>query len=587
MDALTWMRSSQTLKLLITDNVNNGNQLVKRLNREGRLVSGLTVTVPARIAKELLVRHFAESGKIRRVREMTDDIGAFILEGILREHPDRYSFVPQASLCTATAAEILSNLNMIRENQVTDAYSKAGNSKTEQLDRLIREYESRLSELGFYDRCMLLQSGLKILSENSSLRASGPVGLLYTNRVSVLEKEFLRAYVPEAVRLSLEKPGKAPSWYFYQSYGIWNEAEYILEDMRTKQIPFGQVRIVYTSQDYEPSLQAAFGERRVPIRFTSGRPVSGNDLVRFLLSLIQWASEGWRYEGLKNVILNPLFVIPVQAAGQEEGNAQKAINGLQEFLKGIDDRIGWGLGRYKRFIEKSLQTGERDDHSPVHSAEYLAFLQDAVGIFDGLVPPVDPAALFGSMVDFAGKYTRRKEESRIILPLLEKERRELSYMLPPESLKETLDILKDRLENMSAGEQEDPFAVAACRISGVELLDRPYIYVIGLADRHYGAALIESPVLNDLEREKYLDLESGNVTLSRDRAGRRLENYEASLELSEAVEIHLGFCCFDTVKQETPLLILSFSGSARKIRRGDKKSAGRGISRRDFRRYLC
>lgn len=83
MDALTWMRSSQTLKLLITDNVNNGNQLVKRLNREGRLVSGLTVTVPARIAKELLVRHFAESGKIRRVREMTDDIGAFILEGIL------------------------------------------------------------------------------------------------------------------------------------------------------------------------------------------------------------------------------------------------------------------------------------------------------------------------------------------------------------------------------------------------------------------------------------------------------------------------------------------------------------------------
>lgn len=120
MDALTWMRSSQTLKLLITDNVNNGNQLVKRLNREGRLVSGLTVTAPARIAKELLVRHFAESGKIRRVREMTDDIGAFILEGILREHPDRYSFVPQASLCTATAAEILSNLNMIRENQVTD-----------------------------------------------------------------------------------------------------------------------------------------------------------------------------------------------------------------------------------------------------------------------------------------------------------------------------------------------------------------------------------------------------------------------------------------------------------------------------------
>ena len=44
MDALRWIETSGAAKLLITDNVNNGNRLVKRLNRKGRAVSSLTVS---------------------------------------------------------------------------------------------------------------------------------------------------------------------------------------------------------------------------------------------------------------------------------------------------------------------------------------------------------------------------------------------------------------------------------------------------------------------------------------------------------------------------------------------------------------
>ena len=547
-DALTWIKSSQSRRSLITDKVNNGNCLIKRLNLRGEIISGLEVTSSVRIAKELLIRHLAGTGNFRRIREVADDIGAFILEGILREHAQQYRFVPQASLCTATAAEILSNLNMIRENEVTDAYREKEDSKTEQLGHLIREYENRLQEQGLYDRCMLLEAGLKILSDNPSYQAAEPVGLLYTDRISVLEEAFLKAYAPKAIRISFEKPEKIPGWHFYKSYGVWNEAEYILEDMRTKQIPFGWVRIVYTSQDYEPALLAAFGEREIPIQFTSGRPVSGKDSIRMLLSLIQWASDGYRYKDLKSVLLNPLFQIPLQNAEQEEGAGRKTADGLKEFLKGIDDRIGWGLDRYKKFLAEAEK--ERGEHAPLHTKEYLEFLQDAVNLFDAAGEYVDAAALLDSMTAFVKKYTRRNEDNRIILPLLEKESRELAFMLPLESLEEALSLLKDRLEKLSSEDKEDPGAVAACRLRGLEILDRPYIYVIGLADRHYGSALIESPVLNDLEREKYLDLSIGNVSLCRDKAARRLEEYESSLELSETEEIHMGYCCFDTVKQE-------------------------------------
>ena len=165
MDALRWIETSGAAKLLITDNVNNGNRLVKRLNRKGRAVSSLTVSTSARIAKELVIHDFASAGDFRRIREVADDVGAFILEGILRADPERYSFVPQASLCTATAAEILSNLNLIRENQMTDAYKNSVDPKAPQLDQvdadkipvglsvdskilqlnqLIRDYEKRL-----------------------------------------------------------------------------------------------------------------------------------------------------------------------------------------------------------------------------------------------------------------------------------------------------------------------------------------------------------------------------------------------------------------------------------------------------------
>ena len=573
MDALRWIETSGAAKLLITDNVNNGNRLVKRLNRKGRAVSSLTVSTSARIAKELLIHDFASAGDFRRIREVADDVGAFILEGILRADPERYSFVPQASLCTATAAEILSNLNLIRENQMTDAYKisykisvdprvpqlnqvdadkipvgLSVDSKILQLNQLIRDYEKRLAELGFYDHCTLLKAGLKILSGNAGLQAAGPVGLLFTDRVSVLEERFLNAYAPEAVRLFIGKPEEEPSWHFYKSYGIWNEAEYILEDIRARQIPFGQVRIVYTSQDYEPALQAAFGERRVPVRFTSGRPVSGKDSIRMLLSLIQWASNGYRYEDLKSIVLNPLFVIPVQ-----EG--EKPVNSAREFLKGIEDGIGWGLDRYKKFLKESEKEKEEEkekekEKKAFHTNAYLQFIKDVVSVFDGIREPVDAAALFGVMIAFAKKYSRRTEDNRVILPLLEKERKELAFMLPLESLGEALNLLQDRLENMSADDREDSRAVAACRISGGELLDRPYIYVIGLADRHFGISLIESPVLNDHERLVYFDRSVGNVPLSEEKAAKHLEQYVTSLELSEVQEIHMGYCCFDTVKQE-------------------------------------
>ena len=547
MEFRAWIESAGAEKLLITDNVNNGNSLIRRLNRQGVTVSGLTVTTLARLAKELIIRDLAAKGEIRQIRKASDDVGAFILEGILRENPKHYSFVPQESLCTATAAEILSNLNVIRGNLLKEAYNSAPDTKLCELKQLIADYEARMSGLGLYDTCMLLEAAMEILAADNSLKVKIPTGILFTDKISVLEEAFLRTYAPGAEAVSLPAECcSTPSWHFYKSYGVWNEAEYILEDIRSRKIPFGQVCIVYTSQDYEPALLAAFGERRVPIRFLSGRPVSGMDSVRMLLSLVQWAEDGYRYEDLKSVVLNPLFVIPAE-------DDEKPVNGVKEFLKGIDDKIGWGLDRYKKFLYETRETEQYAESAAwqyTHPEKYLTFLQDAVSVFDGIREPVDTAALFAAMTAFVKKYSRRAEEHKYIRPLLEKKTKELAFMLPVEDIKAALALLKDRLVNMSLEDAEDSCAVSACRIGGIEILDRPYIYVIGLADRHYGSALIESPVLNDAERVRYFDMSVGNVSLAGEQAARRIENYVKSLEISEAKEIHMGYCCFDTVRQE-------------------------------------
>ena len=525
-----WIAGTDGEKLLITDSASNAARLIRRINRAGETVSLVNVTTLMHLAKERFLRQNAEKGREVRLRTADREACIGLVERILRASPEQYPFVPVESLCRKTADEILTNLDLIRQNVTTEAFSASGDPKTEQLKRLVRAYEAELETNGLYDGPALLAAGLRAVREENSGKNGIPTAALLWEEPSALERELLQAAAPGCLLLESEETEAERIWRFFRGYGIWNEPEYVLEDVCSRGIAFGDVRIVYASPEYEAPLAAAFGARGVPIRFTDGRSAAGADPVHLMLSVLDWAENGYRYEHLKPVMMDPAFAWP---EGQESYGTP-----AEEFLRNIGGGIGWGRDRYDAFLQ-------RQGGSPA----FRTFLRDVTGVFR-LPAPVRPAELFSRLLRFAETYAAKSEQTAGILPLLRRTGNDLEYAAPSAELTEAIRLARDVLKQLRIEEAEDEGSVAAGQLSGVEVLDRPYLYVVGLADRHSAASLTESPVLNDGERRRYFDREAGRIPLACERPEEQMETYLRSLSMAEAREIHVGCCSFDTVRQE-------------------------------------
>ncbi len=529
-----WIAGAAGEKLLVTDSARNAERLIRGINREGTPVSLVTVTTPEQLAKELFLRRCAEEGRSVRLRRADREACTGLLEGILRAAPEEYSFVPPESLCRAAADEVLANLDLIRENVTTEAFAVSADPKAEQLRRLIRAYEAELEGRGLADGPALLSAGLRAARESGE---SGglPAAVLLWEEPSALTRSFLKAALPDAVPLEAGREEPDRIWRFFSAYGMWNEPEYVLEDVLRRGIPFGDVRIVYSSPAYEAPLAAAFGMRGIPLRFVTGRSAAGTDPVHLMLCLLDWAENDYRYEYLRPVVLDPAFGWP---EGREADGTP-----AEEFLRLADEGIGWGLERYGAFLRRQERAGRS-------SPAFRAFLRDVTGIFRGLPAPVRPGELFSRLRSFADAYGGNAEQADVLRPLLRKTQEDLDMAAPAADLQEAAGFVRDVLGQLRPEEPEDPGAVAAGMLAGPEVLDRPYLYVLGLADRHCAAPLTESPVLNDGERRKYFDRTAGRVPLACERPAERMAAYLRSLRGAEAREIHVGYCAFDTVRQE-------------------------------------
>ena len=76
-------------------------------------------------------------------------------------------------------------------------------------------------------------------------------------------------------------------------------------------------------------------------------------------------------------------------------------------------------------------------------------------------------------------------------------------------------------------------AINAITVGRGQVLERPYVYVIGFSDKHYRQAFSESPVLSDEEREEYLDVLKGNVLLAKDMPMKRQKRRKKKAESKE------------------------------------------------------
>ena len=553
--------------LLITDNVKNINAMIRRINEEGVAVSNLTVKTFVDIAKSIIFNNAAKNGIVKRIEMITSDIGAFLIEDIIRSNPKRYTFVPQSSMCHRTAIEILTNINLLRENKLNDIAVSDTSKKLKELLDLVKEYEKALDKNSLYDNAKCLKEAIEILK--SSNHTIPYCGLVYCDGLNSLERELLANYVQKVDALTYEFEQENTKWEFFKGYGTYNEVDYVISNILNKGIPFGKVSIIYTSQEYEILLSGACAFKNIPIKFVTGMAANGLDYIRIINSILDWAASNYSYEHLKPLFLNQLVKI---ASSEDE---KSYIDVTKEFIKGIEEGIGWGIDRYEKFI--NLYKSRTIDNHYAPCKEFV----EAIGRLCDIFIKIEKAAqkkeivlseMFMEIAQFADSITsKRNKEKNFIKGVIRDEIKCLKYRANAETLGEALKILREDLDRLGVSDEEAPNAISAMAAGGFNILERPYVYVIGLSDKHYKQSITESPVLSDEERIQWFDIDNGNVILARERHIKRQDSFLSTLSSLKGGEIHIGYSGYNTTTLEpcSPAAIYLNLMDAKKIDKDD------------------
>lgn len=542
-------KERQSEKLVITDNVQNINVLIRKINASGTPVCNLSVKRIVDIAKDILITNASNSGELRQVETISNEIGAFLIQSIIEKDPQIYSFVPKESICYRTAYEILDNVNLIRENFLTDSFDKVSISKTGQLWHLAVAYEDAMAAANVYDSSRLLKEATRLLQEGKVLRCKFNCALLFFNKLNCLEDEFLSAYTTQADVLSYDIPQQRNvNWTFFRAYGVFNEVEHVISDIIKNKIPLGQVALIYTASEYESYIAGSCAQQDISVRFVSGRSARGFNYVRVLQAILTWAGNNYSYESLKPLFFNPL--VRITGKNRTEDNYMRA------FIQGINTGIGWGLLRYRHYFKNKndIETDGNSDSDTYHA--FLAILDRLSSLFYSFEREtkrggINLSEMLRALLEFADSITvPRNPEMKYIKAFLNQEIKGLKYRNPAASVSEAVQILAEDIDRIQAREKEKPDAIQAVRAGGFQIIERPYVYVIGLSDKQYRQAVAESPVLSDKERERYFDLTKGNVILAKNWPAKRQKDFIQMLESLQTGRINIGYCGFDTIKQE-------------------------------------
>ena len=544
-------RGNQEEKIIITDNIRNVNVLIRNINQTRTPVCNLKVKGIKEIAKEILIVAAAEQGNFLKIETISNETGAFILQSIIEKEPYRFSFVPEECMCYQTAREILNNINLIRQNRLTDLFIKDSSGKTGQLWQLKDTYEQTLESAGLYDVTRLIREATLLLQAKRATGCKSTCARLFFDNINYLEETFMSSFAPDADRIiySNIKP-QSTKWLFFKGYGVFNEVEYAISEIIKKKIPFGEVTLIYTKPEYETYIAGSCAQQNIPVCFVSGRSAGGFNYIRILQTVLTWAENGYSYTELKHLFFNPIVRI--------KGEDKTEHSCMREFITGINSGIGWGLERYRNFFGRRQTSGSGNTARESESyAEFLNVLERLCELFssfenDAKTSNLNLSEMFRQLVSFADDITpSRNLEKKSIRTTLGKEINGLKFRNPATSVSEAVQILKEDIDRIQVVETEKPDAVQAVKYRNMfQILERPNVFAVGLSDKQFRQALTESPVLSDEEREIYFDLSNGNAILARSRQASRQENFVKTLESLHTGTISVGYCGFDTIKQE-------------------------------------
>lgn len=551
-----WIENTEGRKLILTDRIMNGNRLLRKYNKEkGKDIVGAKCLTLQQIAEEFLCAYTTVSSEEKSIEVAGADSCAYVMNELIRTHS--FSFIPQESICVQTAESILQSINQIRMNRPTEAYLNATEQKVADIKEIICLYEDALTNNGQCDIPLLLKQAMEVLDKIDKdefllcmphmLKSNFAIMADY--ELTVLEEALVNRILDllgkELTVLEFygEETGQRDVKYeFFSAYGIVNEIDYVIERIVKERIPFGNVNLSYTEDGYETFIEGALESKGIPYSYLTGKKATDSDVVQFVLSILEWAKDDFLYEKLSFVVDNPLMTFGNIVDKENEVTKTNPVTCYNHYLpKGI----GWGKERYIDCVNRV----KADSEAEAKYVYFNEFLMDLIGAFEEIA---NCGAVYEKLVAVCDKYlTKVNRSNNETIRILKEQIHILKQVGVQDGAEASLRFIREHLKGLSIKSSEDSAAVNVIKVGKLEVLERPYNFIIGLSAKQFAADVKESPVLSDEELLRYIE---GKITVSKDISIRKRENLERSLETLYKGSIIMGYTIFDTVdlKESSP-----------------------------------
>ena len=534
MEFNNWIKANNDKKIIITDRVANANRLFRKYNKEtGMARCNVEVFTLYDIAKELLEAYCGF--KVKKMSTIIDaKSGVYVIDKLLRNN--RLSFIPTESLCVKTSKEVFSSINQIRTNRIKDVALEFG--KIAELNKLIDSYEKELKNSGCLDDIMLLKEANVIIKNSSKEDLSFCMpwvlgcdfGILEGYEMTIVEQEFMDGLVamsgkePKLLEIEDNENKAVVQYEFFKAYGSSNEVEYVINCIEEERLAFGDVNVLYTSDEYEGLIKSAFESKRLPYRFSTGNSIAGTNVIQFLIGILNWAENDYLYEDLAVVADNPC--VTLKNIAPEEATVNSTSHYYNKYLR---KRIGWGRERYFRSVDKG------DDEELFNK-----FLGDLAGAFEDVT---NIACLYEKLIQICSTYVAKNKENNQLVALL-KDQIKVFKMIGEVDADNAIRYIKDYILELKEREESNTAFVNLIKLSQFEVLDRSENFVIGLSAKEFSVDSKESAVLSDEELKQYVD---GRIKLSIDIPKQKRDDLKRSLSTINKGRIIMGYSMFDTV----------------------------------------
>lgn len=569
------MHRSLKMKHVIVQSVKDANRCIRRINKNGEMLKDVKCSTLIETAKDIIMQKLALEGQLK-APDILDSVSASILmEKILEEKSKEKGdfFVPRESINYETGVRIWNILLQIRMGEVTEEYKNSLESKLIQIQDVIASYEKKLIEQKKYDLCRIYQEAIYVLEEKAGQLFTSvnkyAISDVCLERLTAVEKRFwekltggvyeiksFQTITGKSLEECCEEEHKKillQGAKFFKGYGISNEVNYVAENIKKQKQNYGEVCVLYTSPEYEPFLEAQFGSSKIPYCMTSRQLATDNRYVGLMKLVLRWAESGYLYSELKSVVC-----------------AQGAYKVMMPFYDEIRKNIGWGLERYKAYVDRmSLKDDEKADYETCSDEEkkekykeyekkkeYIEFLRKLIYVFDFKdMNKVSYKEVYSRLLGFVRDIIGTHEDYVVVKNALYQEIKIFEQM-GTACMDDVIYMLQKRVNALHWSDLEENNAVVIERLTDkVRILDRKYIYLIGMSAAHFGQKAVSSPILSDEELGVYLNKNAGFVRFANQKERRLSENLYRTLTTGGNEKIlAIGYCGYDTInlRKQTP-----------------------------------